>query len=627
MKKTWKNLLLGMIAIVVISVLTEVLFFNLDYLTLPAEEKGIHEVEIDELILKDMRLQGDSLVVTGEDPSFQFAEDMEILDLKITPDDSSLPFSMIAVEGRPYIYPPKRYDYHPDFKDALYLEVHETAPEMVFQIQEPEASGIVSIIDMTVDNSFSMNPLRLILVFFTLSLFSYFVRFREFASGNLHVTFLLVSIGIGIIVAFSTPLNFSFDEKEHFVKAYQVSSFDLGLSKQKPIPWIDSIDEFLTYDGYTSAFNTHKEKIDYLEEFSESDYEEIRYIHSTASTYLPTAYVPAALGILLGKVLDLPFYLVFYFGRIFGVMGYSLILSLTIKHARMAKRLIFALGLLPALLYAVSSYSADSITVSFSLAAVAMYLHMIGAKERSLDYKPLALFAACCAIVVMSKPPYAPICLLIMAVPANRFKSGISPVLAKLGAIGSTGIFSVGAMFYSLSHGLNQWVVPGVNSKEQVLFILQNIPQYILILWKFVSTEFSEFFLAPIGNLAYAGWMSSIVVYTLLIYIFILAVTDNVNDEVSLRGWDRTWLLAAIVLSWALVLTSLYLGFTPVGSLTIEGVQGRYFTPLLLPLLLLLRGRSIKNGLKEESFNYFISIFSTSFALMMAIKIFMLYNI
>lgn len=616
-----------MTAVIIVSVVTEVLFFNLDYHTLPSEEKGIHEVEIDELMLKDMRIQGDVLVVTGEDPSFQFAEDMEILDLKVTPEDSSLPFSMVAVEGRPYVYPPKKYDYHPDFKDALYLEVHESTPGITFQIQEPEVPGTVSIAKMTIDNSFSTNPLRLLLIFFTLSLLFYFVWFREFAGRNLHVTFLLVSIGIGIIVALSTPLNFSFDENEHFVRAYQVSSFDLGLSNQKPIPWLDSIDEFLRYDGSTSAFNTYKEKIAYMEAFSESDYEETRYIHSTASTYLATAYVPAATGILLGRILDLPFYLVFYLGRIFGVIGYSLVLAFTIRHARMAKRLIFALGLLPALLYVVSSYTADSITVAFSLAAVAVYLNMIGAKEGSLDYKLPELFAACCAIVVMSKLPYSPLCLLIMAVPKNRFKPGISPVLAKAGAIGSTGIFTVGAMFYSLSQGLNQWVVPGVSSKGQVLFILQNIPQYILILWKFVSTEFSSFILAPIGNLAYSGWMSSIAVYTLLIYIFILGVTDNVNDEVSLRGWDRAWLLAAIVLSWTLVLTSLYVGFTPVGSLTIQGVQGRYFTPLILPFLLLLRVRSIKNGWKEENFNYFISIFSTSFALFMAVKIFMLYNI
>lgn len=627
MKKTRINLLLGIMAVIIASVFTEAVLFNLDYITLPAEEKGIHEVEIDELILNDMAVQGESLVVTGDEPSFQFDEDMEILDLKITPDPSSLPFSMTAVESKLYVYPPKRYDYHPDYKPALYLEIHEPTPEVIFQIQEPEQPGTVSITQMTVDNSFSINPLRLFVILLLMSLLFYFIWFRDFVGRNLHVTFLLVSVGIGLIVLFSTPLNFSFDEKEHFVKAYQISSFDLGLEKEQPIPWIDEIDEFLKYDGSTSAFNTYKEKMAYMEEFSESDYEETKYIHSTASTYLPTAYIPASVGLLLGRILQLPFYMVFYLGRIFGLVGYSLVLFFTIKKVKMAKRLIFAIGLLPALLYVVSSYTADSMTVAFSLAAVGVYLNMRGAKVKSLDYKLPTLFAACCAIVVMSKLPYAPLCLLILAVPKDRFKAGTNHLLVKLATIAATGIFAVGAMFYSLSYGLNQWGVPGVSSKGQVLFILQNIPEYAMIVWRFISTEFYSFFLSPIGNLAYSGTMSSIIVYTLLIYLFILAVTDNVNDEVTLGVWDRIWLFLAITLSWALVITSLYMGFNPVGSTTILGVQGRYFTPLILPLLLILRGRSIKNGLNEENFNYFISIFSTSFALFMALKIFMLYNI
>ena len=59
--------------------------------------------------------------------------------------------------------------------------------------------------------------------------------------------------------------------------------------------------------------------------------------------------------------------------------------------------------------------------------------------------------------------------------------------------------------------------------------------------------------------------------------------------------------LAAGVL--VLIWTAMYLAFTEVGEVVIKGVQGRYYIPLLLPLLMVFYTDKIHTKWKEENYN------------------------
>ena len=66
-----------------------------------------------------------------------------------------------------------------------------------------------------------------------------------------------------------------------------------------------------------------------------------------------------------------------------------------------------------------------------------------------------------------------------------------------------------------------------------------------------------------------------------------------------------------------LILTSLFIQWTTVGNTKIEGIQGRYFIPLLLPLSILMNNTniSIKKGIKISTITYLL-IFINIYALM-----------
>ena len=62
---------------------------------------------------------------------------------------------------------------------------------------------------------------------------------------------------------------------------------------------------------------------------------------------------------------------------------------------------------------------------------------------------------------------------------------------------------------------------------------------------------------------------------------------------------QRTVWTVIVVIIVVLTSTSLYIQFTPAYNDVINGIQGRYFLPLLLPVYLMLTGDSMKNRKKE----------------------------
>ncbi|MEG0811472.1 MAG: DUF2142 domain-containing protein, partial [Eubacterium sp.] len=227
--------------------------------------------------------------------------------------------------------------------------------------------------------------------------------------------FLIIAIFMGINIVFLLPTYFSYDEREHFVKAYQISSLDIGIENGKIINWPDNIEKFLTPGE--SNYENYDEKIEYFKEYSSNKIEKTGYYKTTASTYLMTAYIPAAIGIAVARLLQLPFIGIFYFGRIFALLAYVGIIFYVIKHIKIAKRFIFIIGLLPGLLYLSSAYSADPMTLAFSLAMISIFINMIAAEDFTVTGKNVFSFILCCGIMITCKPTYAPLALIIFGVP------------------------------------------------------------------------------------------------------------------------------------------------------------------------------------------------------------------
>ncbi|QCT71587.1 DUF2142 domain-containing protein [Eubacterium maltosivorans] len=625
-----KNILL-VIIVFFVSLLIEIFGFNYRYFFLNENQKGI--IEICDSDIKTNNIIFDSGYIatnTQSSITIENSKSIDILRLKIILDKNSSAFEIRTQ------YPDTKKNERkinladPLYNDQVFLKidskVHPTIELNFNEYLKNNLETSVHISRIEIDNQFYFDWSRFFLLFSILYVLLVLIFNFKYFILKLHITFLIIAIIFGINIVITMPTYFSFDEREHFVKAYQTASFDFGIEKNKEIYWPENIERFFSFNGISTSFDTTEERNNYYDLYKKNDYETKRYYDTTAKPYLPTAYVPAAIGIFLGKFLSLPFINVFYLGRLFNLIAYCLVISILIKQTLIGKRLIFLLGLLPGMLYLACSYSADPVTYSFSLATVTIFINMFYSNK--ITTKKLVLYLLASSIMITGKITYAPLALLFLILPNKNmpiikknisvFKNGFALKFLMLLVLGC--VITVNTL-YSSFNGLAQWVIEGVSVEGQINFIITHIFTYANICLNYVLKSLPSYFEGPIGNFAYSGTFSSGISYIVTFFMLVLAVVDNNELPKNMGIKNKIYLLFCVLLSWGLVITSLYITFTPVGSLTISGVQGRYFAPLLFPLLLLFKTNKIKNTFKEVHINGFVICLCTFLLLLLLFKL------
>jgi uncharacterized membrane protein len=104
---------------------------------------------------------------------------------------------------------------------------------------------------------------------------------------------------------------------------------------------------------------------------------------------------------------------------------------------------------------------------------------------------------------------------------------------------------------------------------------------------------------------AYLGMMKGF--FLVLGTLLLVTLTDKNEFDKKTSKWSlRLSIVMIYFVTTALISTALYVVFTPVGSLTINGVQPRYLIPLVFPLLFIVGSSRIKNPLGRGAYNAII---------------------
>ena len=92
------------------------------------------------------------------------------------------------------------------------------------------------------------------------------------------------------------------------------------------------------------------------------------------------------------------------------------------------------------------------------------------------------------------------------------------------------------------------------------------------------------------------GWLDlNIPDYLVSVFLILMAVSTfrRTYESLQLNSGMRFTLFCFSWISIILIIMGITLTWTPAASPVAEGVQGRYFLPLVLPMLLSMRGKSI----------------------------------
>ncbi len=413
--------------------------------------------------------------------------------------------------------------------------------------------------------------------------------------------FLILYLTLGLMYMCTIPLSSTPDETEHMLRAYGITIGDLVPPTDETGNGGSYVPSNINYMWYRDG-STLKDMRDNLS--MEANGDRVFMTYSNTALYSPLTYAPQAAGILAGRIICNKPYVWAYMGRIFNMLTVGLLIFLAIRISPVGKNMIFALTMLPINMYESASLSGGPLAYAVTVLLISYVLWLRYEKTGEMNRREilwlylLLLFSASCKIV------YAPFVLMAFAVPVKRFGSGkryafhiaCASVMILLASVGWMSVSSRYLIEYN----------EGVDSAAQAGFVVLHFLRYCQVIVNTIMQcgewLIRTFFAGALGYFDVAGSFIMMTVSAVnLIYVC-------VNDKVSIRQkGDNTYspvlpmilMFSATLLAALGVLTSEYVQWTPYMNPSIDGLQGRYFLPLIFPAALLLKKKYILKD-KEE---------------------------
>ena len=447
--------------------------------------------------------------------------------------------------------------------------------------------------------------LLLTIIVIAISIFIYYKK--DIKEENL---FLMVVPVVCLFFLITMPTFKNHDEYYHWLKAYEVSTGNL----MTPIE--NNVQGSMMPEGVSAVFpNSEWVNMDYKmvqEKLKVSLEREKQGILNpeTAALYSFIQYIPQATGIAIARLVTDNVYLITYAGRIVNLLVALILLYLAIKIIPFGKKLILIPAMIPIALEGFTSLSPDAMTISMSFLYLSYILYLAFGEKKQIDLKDKGLLLLMSVVIALCKIVYIPLVGLILLIPKEKFKNGTN----KSKTINFIVIAGIALAVNLIWLGISSMYLSNFregDSQVQVALLFQNPIQYIQELLYTVNLYGNKYVMSLFGM--EIGWgelirINSIVPYALMGIYLIVAITDN-EIKGKFKTYQLVWASLVVLAIIALVFTSLYVQWTTVGSTSIEGVQGRYFLPIL-PLIMFLIGSTIKvnSSYSKDGINKFAVI-------------------
>lgn len=392
--------------------------------------------------------------------------------------------------------------------------------------------------------------------------------------------FLLISIPLStMFLVFILPLNVP-DEFSHYRTATKVSMFQF-FNQNVMIP--KNLDEFNLY----SLFNSN---------LSYSNLEA-----AVSGGYHPILYIFSGFGVWLSKLFELNPIIGIYMGRCANLIIFFIVGYYTIKKIPMGKFLMIIYLLNPMFLQQAASLSVDALTNIFSMLFIAYILYIKYDKKKieTRDFLVLLISFMC---VLVGKYAYFLLGLLFILIwkelkeyYKNNKKKAL--VIAFIVAV-------IAASWFIYTRFSSKEVVETLtysnpqSEESKLMHILKN-PLYIIPIYinNFLENG-NAYIVTFLGGHLGALNIPVTQIYTLAYAIILLLsiFVDKEKKEMSRK--NKIINIIIFILTFHIVLAGLYLGWGVTTDVIIQGVQGRYFIPILILILLLAirkRNWSLKN--------------------------------
>lgn len=431
---------------------------------------------------------------------------------------------------------------------------------------------------------------------------------------TLEKLFTIIVIQIGILyMVFMLP-TYAPDESAHIWKAYEISKGILFTHDTTTIPkdLLENKQETL------NNYKTLKENLN-----KKTDYNDTVEVITPAQAYPFFLYIPSAIGMAVGRTLNINILYGIYLGKLLNFILYIIAGYYIIKKLPFGKLVAFVYLLLPMILCQAISLSADAIINILILIYIAHIMQILYKEEITKKDKIMCIILP--LLISISKIAYLPIIglnfLLIRKKEiTKKEKIAILGISTTICIICATAYFIYTMSFPTPTATKDYIEASNVNSMEQIKTIFTKPFVYIKAMIKTTYTYGQYYLDTFIGS--QLGWLDITVNRTIInsFLIILLFAPFLENNQKELKNKQKLWTCLITIATIILIITGLYITWSPVGGDLVLGVQGRYFIPVVILLLLCMCQK--ENYIKIKNINNWIAILLTTLNLLVIITIF-----
>lgn len=451
----------------------------------------------------------------------------------------------------------------------------------------------------------SFNWYRVCFFWCALGILTALILCREWIGRRVEMGFLLIALSAGTLLSLSLPANkVSWDEEIHFAQAFWLSNYRSPVSISPAI-----------YQEFSAGIDTwpynqpgtveeQKEFDRYLDAAGDYRNGEILWSADLNKTIV-TGYAGQALFLKIGQILHMPFSVLFKFGRLGNLLVYCIVIYFAIKKTPVGKGIMAFLALMPEPMMLAGVYSYDPTVTAFIYLAIAYILWAVLEPDKQIGWKEYAVILIAFFWGCRIKAIYAPLILLGFLIPAEHFRNQKEKRLMKVGFLAMFAVLMASFILPVLLAPSETGDVRGVATSEvgQMSYVLGQPFAYAIILIKNIWNTLPSYVLGEnsLGQMGHQGLMP----FSWLLYagaVLVILTNGQSSCGKHLNGTQKLWIFALVSAVVALIWTSMYIVFTTPGNTYIDGVQGRYYIPILFLVWLVFNPRCVIVHLKNAEY-------------------------
>ncbi len=419
---------------------------------------------------------------------------------------------------------------------------------------------------------------------------------------RLDIIFLVIGTVCGLWFIFTNAPFHTNDEDRHFLKAYV-------LAKGNIIPEVDSNkvgDEIpanlyrvvKSYQGipFHQGVKFDRTKTERLRDV-ELNPDDKMFYHDYHYKGNPFPYIPAAIGIAIGRIAEASPVWIGWLGRITSLIAYLTLVFLAIRIAPVFKSVFFLYGLTPMVLYQGASVTYDAVHNALSFLLVALYLKYAMQTEK-MQTKDFILIIVIALMHSYSKDGYFLIPFLFFIIPPR--------------VVGNYWKMLLMGVFFILLYKIPDWTwrpivstieieKPPELQKDFKTGFSQNLQHNLsmpIVFLKNIAANIlhfrQEWTGGIFGRFGYSYTMLPNAFYIIHGLVLMAAVLFDSKSEMVFRTWQKLIIFIVGFGSIFIIIAGFYFQ-SPIGAKMIFGIQGRYFIPAIPIILLVLYNSQFEN--------------------------------